>query len=78
MNTRKYYEKKFASYPDVVDLPTLRKMLGGIGDSFARRLVRENKVQSFFIKPSYWIFKASIIDYVLSADYAARRLKVRA
>lgn len=74
---RKYYEKKFCKYPDVVDLRTFREMLGGIGDSFARRLVHENRVTHTFIKPHYWIFKKSIIDYVLSEDYACRRLKVR-
>lgn len=74
---RKYYEKKFSKYPDVVDLCTFREMLGGIGDSFARRLVHENKVAHTFIKPHYWIFKKSVIDYVLSEDYACRRLKVR-
>lgn len=75
---RKYYEKKFSKYPDVVDVLTFRKMLGGVGDAFARRLVHENKVKHTFVKPHYWIFKKSIIDYVLSEDYASRRLKVRA
>ena len=77
-STRKYYEDKLAAYPDVVDLRTFRKMMGGIGDSFARRLLRENKVYHTFIKPHYWIYKKSIIDYLLSEDYANRRLKVRA
>ena len=75
---RKYYEKKFSKYPEVVDLQTFRKMLGGIGDTFARRLVHENRVKYSFVKPHYWIFKKSIIDYVLSEDYASRQLKVRA
>ena len=34
-------------------------------------------VQSFFIKPSYYIVKDSVIDYVLSADYDRRKLKAR-
>jgi len=72
-----YYEKRFISYPDLVDLQTFRKMLGGIGDTFARRLVRENYVEHIYIKPHYWISKKSIIRYLLSADYANRRLKVR-
>lgn len=76
MNMRKHYERKFAAYPDVVNLQTFREMLGGIGDTFARRLIRENRVKHIFIKPSYWIFKSSIIDYVLSEDYANRRLRV--
>lgn len=76
-NIRKYYENKFREYPDVVDLLTFRQMMGGISDSFARLLIHEDKVQHTFIKPHYWIFKKSIIDYVLSEDYVNRRLKVR-
>lgn len=75
-NMRRYYEKKFADYPDLVGLLTFRKMMGGIGDSFARRLVHENRVEYTFVKPHYWISKKSIIDYILSDDYANRRLKV--
>ena len=72
-----YYEKRFSIYPDLVDLLTFRKMLGGIGDTFARRLIRENRVKYIFVRPRYWISKKSIIHYLLSADYASRRLKVR-
>ena len=75
-NMKRYYEKKFADYPDLVDLLTFRKMMGGIGDSFARRLIHENRVKYTFVKPHYWISKKSIIDYILSNDYANRRLKV--
>lgn len=75
-NMKRYYEKKFADYPDLVDLLTFRKMMGGIGDSFARRLIHENRVKYTFVKPNYWISKKSIIDYILSNDYANRRLKV--
>lgn len=76
-NIRKYYENKFKEYPDVVDLLTFRQMMGGISDSFARLLIHEDRVQYIFVKPHYWIFKKSIIDYVLSEDYINRRLKVR-
>ena len=75
-NMRMYYEKKLADYPDLVDLITFRKMLGGIGDTFARRLLHENRVKHTFVKPHYWISKKSIIDYILSDDYTNRRLKV--
>lgn len=76
-STTAYYEKRFSSYPDLVDLLTFREMLGGIGDTFARRLVRENQVEHIFVKPHYWISKKSVIRYLLSADYTSRRLKVR-
>lgn len=40
MCKRVYYEKLFLHYPDVVSLPEFRKMLGGIADSTARKLMR--------------------------------------
>ena len=72
-----YYEKLFSQYPDLVTVLQFRKMLNGIGDTFARRLIREKKVKAFYIKPYYYIPKCSVIEYVLSEDYAERNLKVR-
>ena len=46
MRTRAHYEKLFAVYPDVVTLPEFQAMLGGIGDSTARKIMRANKVQT--------------------------------
>ena len=74
---KKRYERMYADYPDMVDLCTFRAMLGGIGDSFARRLIHENRVKAIFIKPNYWISKRSIIAYVMSDDYAHRKVRVR-
>ena len=75
-NLRKYYTKKFVDYPDMVDVLTFREMMGGIGDTFARRLIHEKRVEAIYIKPHYWINKNSIIEYILSDDYANRQLKV--
>ena len=47
MRTREHYEKLFEAYPDVVTLPEFAKMLGGIGDSTARKRMRGNHVQHF-------------------------------
>lgn len=77
MKTQKDYEEKFSNLPDMVDLLTFREMLGGIGDTFARRLIHEQRVEALFIKPHYWITKKSIIKYLQSPDYLQRRLKVR-
>ena len=41
MHDKHYYEKLFKDYPDVVDLTTFRKMLGGIWDCAARRLMKK-------------------------------------
>lgn len=49
MRTRAHYEKLFAVYPDVVTLPEFQAMLGGIGDSTARKIMRANKVKHFYI-----------------------------
>ena len=47
MKNRPYYEKLFEAYPDVVTLPEFREMLGGIGDTTARKLMRGNYVRHF-------------------------------
>lgn len=67
--TRKQYEQLFASYPDVVTIPEFCRMLGGIGDGTARKLLRENYVQHFYIRTTYLIPKEWVIDYVLSDHY---------
>ena len=69
------YEHLFSKYPDVVTLPVFREMLGGIGDSTARKLMRENHVKHFMIRMTYYIPKESVIDYLLSPHYW--RLKSR-
>ena len=79
MRTRAHYEKLFAAYPDVVTLPEFQAVLGGIGDSTARKIMRANKVKHFYIRCTYLIPKACVIDYVLSEDYAgySKTLKAR-
>lgn len=74
---REYYDHLFQDYPDLVSTAQFRQMLNGIGDSFARKLIHEKRVQAFYVKPSFFIVKSSIIEYVLSSDYLKRNLKVR-
>ena len=76
--SREYYEKLYIDYPDVVTLPEFMKMLGGIGDTTARKLVRAKHVRSFYIRDTYFIPKPCVIDYVLSKHYAeySKKLKV--
>lgn len=50
---RKQLEIRFASYPDVVTLPEFRQMLGGIGESTARKLMRNNHVRHYYIRNTY-------------------------
>lgn len=79
MKSRKHYGKLFAPYPDVTTLPEFFNMLGGIGDSSARKIIRANKVKHFYIKCTYLIPKESVIDYVMSYDYLeySKKLKAR-
>ena len=75
---REYYEQLFSSYPDVVTIPDFQKMLGGIAEGTARKLLRGNHVQHFYIRDTYFIPKINIINYVLSRDYAKYREKLKA
>jgi hypothetical protein len=77
--SKRHYEQLFEGYPDVVTLPEFCKMLGGIGDSTARKLMRENRVQHFYIRYTYLIPKEWVIDYVLSDHYGEykKALKVQ-
>jgi hypothetical protein len=79
MKSRSYYEELFKDYPDVVTLPEFIKMLGGIGDSTARKIVRGHHVKHFYIRDTYFIPKPCVIDYVRSKHYAQykKKLKVR-
>ena len=68
-----YYEKCFSIYPDLVDLLTFRKMLGGIGDTFARRLIRENRVKyiskEIFCENRQNLVKQRITPHFLTTDH---------
>ena len=73
MKNRKYYEQLYTEYPTVVTLIQFRQMLGGIGDTTARKLMRENRVKHYYIRHTYLIPKDWVIDYVLSEHYAEYR-----
>ena len=66
MQSRKYYEAYWSQYDDVVTLNEFRKMLGGLGEVQARRLLQNKTVKSFKIRGEYHIPKRCVIDYVLS------------
>lgn len=59
------YSLMFTSYPDVVDITQMRKMLGGIGVTLAYKLVKERKIKSIKIGREYKIPKSYIIEYLL-------------
>lgn len=77
MNEREKYRRKYAGYPEVVNLLQFREMLGGIADSTARKLMRENRVKHYYIRTTYLIPKEWVIDYLLSTHYAQYRMKLK-
>ena len=58
----------FESYPDVVDVDDLRKMLGGISRKLAYRLLAEQTIKSIRIGRTYKIPKTCVIEYLTSAS----------
>ena len=77
MRNKKYYQERFKGYPDVVTLKQFREMLGGIGDSTARKLMRTRKVKHFYIRDTYMIPKEYVINYVLSEHYAEYKYELK-
>ena len=73
---RSEYLVKFSKYPDIVTIDLFCRMLGGIGDGTARKLLRGNHVEHFYIRNTYFIPKVSIIDYLLSSDYETYKTKL--
>ena len=67
--TKRELKKLFRDYPDLVRLPELCAMMGGIGDSTARKLLRSGQIKSFLIRSTYYIPKKCVIDYLLSDHY---------
>ena len=54
----------FRSYPDVVHVEDMRKMLGGIGRTTAYALLKSGKIQSVKIGRMYLIPKVNIIKFL--------------
>ena len=78
---RDYYENLFAPYPDVVDIPTFREMMGGLSEKVARRLVQTKEVKCFKIlvtkREAYLIPKVCVVEYVISDAYQSFKHKLR-
>ncbi|MEF9920259.1 MAG: DNA-binding protein [Erysipelotrichaceae bacterium] len=66
---REYYEILYRKYPDVVTLKQLRKMLGGIAERTALKLMQDNVIEHFYIRQEYLIPKVLLIDFVVSEYY---------
>lgn len=60
------YTLMFTDYPDIVNLVQMRKMLGGISNSLAYRMLREKKIKSKKVGREYKIPKVNVIKYVMT------------
>ncbi len=77
ISKKETYTEKFLSYPDVLTLEQFRDMLGGIADSTARKLVKENRVKHFMIRTTIFIPKSSAIDYIIGTHYKTYKRKLK-
>ena len=66
-NLKENYSIMFTSYPDIVDITQMRKILGGIGVTLAYKLLKQGKIKSMKIGREYKIPKSFIIEYLLEA-----------
>ena len=60
------YTLMFTDYPDIVNLTQMRKMLGGISNSLAYRMLREKKIKSKKVGREYKIPKINVIKYMMT------------
>lgn len=58
----------FADYPDVVTVPEMCTMLGGIGRKTAYGLLKSGEICYLKIGKSFKIPKTSIIEYLVGTD----------
>ena len=60
------YTLMFTDYPDIVNLIQMRKMLGGISNTLAYRMLREKKINSKKVGREYKIPKVNVIKYMMA------------
>ena len=58
------YQLMFSEYPDIVTVPQMCKMLGGISLKTGYRLLKKCEIESFSIGRIYRIPKISILQYL--------------
>lgn len=65
-DVKETYTLMFTDYPDIVNLVQMRKMLGGISNTLAYRMLREKKIKSKKVGREYKIPKVNVINYVMT------------
>ena len=58
----------FESYPDVVEVDDLRRMLGGISRRLAYRLLADQEIRSIKVGRAYKIPKVCVIEYLMGEE----------
>ena len=58
------YQLMFSEYPDIVTVPQMCKMLGGISLKTGYRLLKKGEIEPFSIGRIYRIPKISILQYL--------------
>lgn len=66
-NVKENYEIMFTTYPDLVNIKQLTKMLG-IGITIAYRLVKNNTIKAIKVGREYKIPKRNVISYLTKSD----------
>lgn len=61
-------QSMFESYPDVVEVDDLRKMLGGISKKLAYRLLSDQEIRSVRVGRTYKIPKICVIEYLMGEE----------
>lgn len=65
-NIKDTYNLMFTDYPDIVNLVQMRKMLGGISNTLAYRILKENIIKSRKVGREYKIPKVNVINYMMA------------
>lgn len=65
-NIKETYNLMFTDYPYIVNLVQMRKMLGGISNTLAYRILKENIIKSRKVGREYKIPKVNVIDYMMA------------
>ena len=78
-NLREKYTRLFAKYSDVVELNDVRKMLGGVSDSYVHPLLQKGAIKCFRLGNGkiYKIPKEYLIDFVVSDAYQNYKYRLK-
>ena len=66
MDVKEQYSIMFTNYPDIINIEQMRKMLGGISNTLAYRMLREKKIKSKKVGREYKIPKVNVIKYIMT------------